>query len=68
MNIEEIAELLDRLGNMIAVLEQAGLEHKMEVCRALGLKLTYRPETQTVHAEIDLGMRRWDSVRVEGGT
>ncbi|GAA1740888.1 hypothetical protein [Luedemannella helvata] len=67
-NIEEITELLDRLGNMITVLERAPPEHKTEVYQALGLKLTYRPETQTVHAEIDLGMHRWDSVRVEGGT
>ncbi|GAA1802304.1 hypothetical protein GCM10009682_25170 [Luedemannella flava] len=68
LNTEEITELLNRLGNMITVLEQAQPEHKMEVYRALGLKLTYRPETQTVHAEIDLGMHRWDMVRVEGGT
>jgi hypothetical protein len=50
------------------VLKEADPEHKLEVYQSLGLKLTYDPQTQTVHAEIDLGMHRWDSVRVEGGT
>ncbi|MBF9130118.1 recombinase family protein [Plantactinospora sp. S1510] len=35
---------------------------------AIGLRLTYEPETRTVQAKIDLGLHRWDSVCVRGGT
>jgi len=53
---------------MIAVLNEAEPEHKLQVYRNLGLQLTYHPDTQTVRAKIDLGTHRWDSVCVRGST
>jgi hypothetical protein len=49
-------------------LSDAEPDHKMDVYRSLGLRLTYDPETQTVRADVDLAAHRWDSVRVRGGT
>ena len=40
----------------------------MELYRALGLRLTYEPETQTVHASVDLGVHRWDPTQVQRST
>ena len=64
---DEIAAVLHRLGDLTTALAEAEPEHKMEVYRALGLRLTYEPETQTVHASVDLGVHRWDSERVRRG-
>lgn len=64
---DEIAAVLHRLGDLTQALAEADPEHKMEVYRALGLRLTYEPETQTVHASVDLGVHRWDSERVRRG-
>jgi site-specific DNA recombinase len=49
---------------MITVLRDAEPEHKLDLYRSLGLRLTYSPELQTVRADIDLAAHRWDSVRV----
>ena len=65
---DEIAAVLHRLGDLTQALAEADPEHKMEAYRALGLRLTYEPETQTVHASVDLGVHRWDSERVRRGT
>ena len=65
---DEIAAVLQRLGDLTTALAEADPEHKMEVYRALGLRLTYEPETQTVHASVDLGVHRWDSERVPRST
>ena len=65
---DQIAAIIDDLGDMITALREAEPEHKLEVYRGLGLYLTYEPETQTVQAKIDLGLHRWDSVRVRGPT
>ena len=48
LNVEEIAALVDQLGDMITVLKEADPEHKMEVYRSLGLKLTYDPQQPTI--------------------
>ena len=65
---EQITAIIEELGDIITALRDAEPEHKLEVYRSLGLRLTYTPETQTVHTKIDLGPHRWDSVRVRGGT
>jgi len=51
---------------MITALREAEPEHKLDVFRNLGLRLTYDLETQSERAETDLGARRWDSVPVGG--
>jgi hypothetical protein len=50
----------------INALRDAKPEHKLDVYRNLGLRLTYDPETRTVLADIDLATHRWASVRVRG--
>ncbi len=64
----QVIAIVDELGDMVTALRDAEPEHKLEVYRNLGLRLTYHPTTQTVRAEIDLAAHRWDSVRVRGGT
>ncbi|MCN0179975.1 recombinase family protein [Salinispora arenicola] len=65
---EEIITIVEELGDLVAALRDADPEHKLEVYRNLGLRLTYTPETQTVRADVDLAAHRWDSVCVRGGT
>ncbi len=65
---EGVVAIVERLGDMITVLREAGPEHKLDVYRNLGLRLTCHPETQTVRANIDLAPHRWPSVCVRGGT
>jgi len=65
---DQIIAIVEELGDMITALRHAEPEHKLEVYRSLGLRLTYSPETQTVRAEIDLAAHRWDSVGVRGAT
>ncbi|RZU76866.1 hypothetical protein EV384_5568 [Micromonospora kangleipakensis] len=65
---EEIIAIVEELGAIVTALRDAEPEHKLEVYRALGLRLTYDPETQTVRANVDLATHRWDSVCVRGGT
>jgi site-specific DNA recombinase len=61
---EQIIAIVEELGDMVTALRDADPEHKLEVYRSLGLRLTYTPETQTVRANVDLATHRWDSVRV----
>jgi hypothetical protein len=68
LTTEQILAIVDELGDMITALRDAEPEHKLEVYRNLGLRLTYNPATQTVRAEIDLATHRRDSVRVRGRT
>lgn len=65
---EEIITIVEELGDLVAALRDADPEHKLEVYRNLGLRLTYTPETQTVRADVDLAAHRWDSVCVRGPT
>jgi hypothetical protein len=67
MTPEDIASLIEELGDIAAALEEATPEHKLDLYRSLRLRLTYVTETQTVHAAIDLGEHRWDLVRVREG-
>ena len=64
----ELTAIIDQLGDLTAALHEADADHKLEVYRNLGLRLTYNHQTQTVRAEIDLSANRWDSVGVRGGT
>jgi site-specific DNA recombinase len=66
--VEQITAIIEDLGDLIDALRQAEPEHKLEVYRNLGLRLTYDPEAKTVRAQIDLGPHRWDSVSVRGAT
>ncbi|MEH1028556.1 recombinase zinc beta ribbon domain-containing protein [Micromonospora profundi] len=68
MSRAEITALVDALGDIAAVLRDADPADKAEVYRQLGLRLTYRPETQTVRAEVDLSAHRGPMGRVRGGT
>ena len=65
---QNIADLLDSLGDLVTALTEADPEDKSELYRQLGLRLTYDPETQTVYAEIVPDVHRWEKVRVQGGT
>jgi hypothetical protein len=64
---DQIADLVHGLGDMIAVLHEADPADKAEVYKQLGLRLTYHPDTETVHAQADLGLHRWEIDRVRGG-
>jgi hypothetical protein len=44
---------------MIIALRDAEPEHKLDVYRNLGLRLTYDADTQTVRTDIDLAAHRW---------
>src|SRR6266511_2380455 len=68
MSRDEIANLVHALGDIVAVLAEADPADKAEVYRQLGLRLTYHPDTQKVYAQADLGVHRWEMVRVRGGT
>jgi site-specific DNA recombinase len=68
LTVDDVLAMIEELGDMIVVLGEADPEHKQQVYRDLGLRLTYLPERQTVRADVDLAAHRWDSVRVRGGT
>ncbi|WP_154936161.1 hypothetical protein [Micromonospora palomenae] len=68
MSRAEITTLVNPLGDITAVLRDADPADKAEVYRQLGLRLTYRPETQTVRAEVDLSAHRRIFIGVRGGT
>ncbi len=57
---EQLAALVNGLGNLLEVLANAALEDKAEVYRQLGLRLTYDPARRVVVAESD----PWASVSV----
>jgi site-specific DNA recombinase len=68
LTADDVLAMIEELGDMVVVLGEADPEHKQQVYRDLGLRLTYLPERQTVRADVDLAAHRWDSVRVRGGT
>ncbi|MFI7662754.1 hypothetical protein ACIBTW_28140 [Micromonospora parva] len=67
MSRAEITALVTALGSITTVLRDADSADKAEVYRQLGLRLAYRPETQTVRAAIDLSAHRGAMVCVRGG-
>jgi site-specific DNA recombinase len=68
MTVEQVTELVDSLGDLTVAMREASPEDKAEVYRQFGLRLTFHPDKQMAHAQVDSGMRRWETVRVEGGT
>ncbi|RAO53898.1 hypothetical protein ONO86_01404 [Micromonospora noduli] len=68
MSRAEITALVTALGDTTTVLRNADPADKAEVYRQLGLRLTYRPETQTVRAAIDLSAHRGQIICVRGAT
>jgi site-specific DNA recombinase len=61
---DELRALIEELGDMIRVLEQADPTKKAELYESLGLNLVYHPQDRRVTVEADLSMCR---VRVGGG-
>jgi site-specific DNA recombinase len=51
MTAEEIRNLVDALGGLLHILDEADPADKLEVYRRLGLRLTYDHQTQIVVAE-----------------
>jgi hypothetical protein len=45
MSADEIIAIVEELGDMVTALRDAEPEHKLDVYRNLGLRLTYDPET-----------------------
>ncbi len=68
LGVDDLAGILDELGDMFTVLKEAEPDKKLELYRSLGVRVSYHPETQTVRATIDLGVHRWGLVGVGGGT
>jgi hypothetical protein len=58
--------LIDKLGNIADALATADPDAKAEAYRALGMVLTYDPQSRSVRIKIDLDADRWDSVCVRG--
>ena len=51
MTQEQIAELVAKLGDIMAVLHDADPDDRAEVYRQLGLRLTYHPEEQKIRVQ-----------------
>jgi hypothetical protein len=68
LSTEEIVAIVEELGDIVNALRDAEPEHKLEVYRNLGLRLTYDPETRTVRADIDLAAHRWEMFCIRGST
>ena len=68
LTAQQLAAIIDEIGDLSEALKEAEPEHKQAVYRSLGLKLIYSPDTKTVRAEIDLAAHRWSSVCVRRAT
>ncbi|WP_083828278.1 MULTISPECIES: recombinase family protein [Protofrankia] len=69
MSRDEIAALVEALGDILTALTEADPADKTEVYRQLSLHLIYQPATQTVQAEVKINPRyRGVMVGVRGGT
>jgi hypothetical protein len=66
MTSQQLNDLVNALGDIIATLAEADPTDKADVYRRLGLRLTYDPHAQTVRAEADLNAHRWGTDRVRG--
>jgi site-specific DNA recombinase len=64
VSVGELRALVEELGDLIKVLEQADPAKKAELYESLGLNLVYHPQDRQVTVEADLSMCR---VRVGGG-
>lgn len=70
MTEEQISNLIDELGDHVEALRESDPTDRAEVYRKLGLRLTYKPQNQTVRVEacLDPAQTGWQSVSVRGGT
>jgi hypothetical protein len=62
---DEIVAIVEELGDMVTALRVAEPEHKLDVYRNLGLRLTYDPETRTVRTDIDLAAKMSPRTSIE---
>ena len=53
---EEISTIVDELGNLSAVVRTADPKSKADLYGRMGLRLTYRPDTRKVEAQIKPGL------------
>ena len=53
---------------MVTALRDAEPEHKLDVYRNLGLRLTYDPGNTNGAGRIDIAAHRWEMVCVRGST
>ncbi len=67
MTREEISTVLAELGDLACVVVQAEAADKSKLYRELGLKLTYRPQKQTVEATVTPGLDMCKRLVSEGG-
>ena len=65
---EAITLMIQALGDIREVIENATVEDKARVYDQLGLRLTYAPGTKTIRAEMNLSPDRGVMVSVRGGT
>ena len=59
MSKHDIAELIEALGNIPAVLAKAAPYDKAQIYSQLGLHLTYQPAKRLIRAETHLNPHRW---------
>ena len=60
--------MIQALGDIRKVIEDATIEDKARVYDQLGLRLTYAPGAKTVRVEMNLNPNRGVMVSVRGGT
>ena len=60
--------MIEALGDLRKVIENATPQDKARVYGQLGLRLTYTPGTKTIRAEMNLSPDRGVMVSVRGGT
>jgi tryptophanyl-tRNA synthetase len=68
LTADEITHIIDSLGELSAALVDNDPAHKAAVYQRLGLSIRFNQDAQTAHAQVDLGMRRWEMVGVRGRT
>jgi hypothetical protein len=64
---DELAALIDSVGEVAAVLDEGDDTDKADLYRRLGLRLTFNPEARIVEAETHVEPERWATDCVEGG-
>lgn len=64
MTQQEIKSIVDKFADIARVLMDSDPDGKAEICRQLGLKLTYHPGRQLVKAQFDASQHWYfESVR-----
>jgi hypothetical protein len=55
MTRQEVAQVVDALGDMLAVLQDADAADRADIYRKLNLRLTYQPARKAINAEVKAG-------------